>query len=124
MLHRYNPMREPQKELTHDDMWKTLAKHGASRADVEVRPAEPAGPHLQPPAALVWQKPVHTKGLDGKPNGTGYCISVCGQFVIAKVKMGPEIVYTASKRRDGFPAAVLGSVKSFEEAKAVCERAR
>lgn len=118
----YAPMHGPRKEVSQERMNEILAKHvkGAPKPAITVveapRPPERA-------AALVWAKPVRTS-----QEGHGYQQTVCHRFVIAKVRMNAEWVYTASMRRkapDGsdFPAQVLGSRKTPQEAQALCQEA-
>lgn len=117
VMHAYDPLREPREERSIEDMHKVLARHAQ---DVP-KPAVTVKPEPRPPervaAPLVWEKPVKTSD-----DGLGYQQSTCHRFVIAKVRMSAEFIYTASMRRVDPPVAkVLGSFKTADEARQCCE---
>jgi hypothetical protein len=72
---------------------------------------------------LKWQDPVKTG-----PHGTGYMLSACGRFSIAKTTHELGFTYSAwdlsSKSADGGMATSLGCVGTKDEAIARCEAAR
>lgn len=116
-------MHAPKKELTDEDLARTLAKHAPGAIPVPVTAARPPEPHV---AALVWEKPKHDRDGAGQPTGTGHQLSACHRFVVAKVRMKPdEYKYTASMRRvPPLAAEVLGSFSNADDARAICEKHR
>jgi hypothetical protein len=105
----YSPIREPQKEVSQEEMWAKLAKHTKPRVEVKL-PAE-----TRP---LEWQKPVKTS-----PHGAGYMLSACGKFSVTKDMHELGFSYTAWLRTTQ-PATNLGCKLKKEEAMALCEAAR
>jgi hypothetical protein len=87
--------------------------------------ARNAKPHVQvqPKEPLRWHDPVKTG-----PHGTGYMLSECGRYSIAKVMHELGCTYSAwdrsSKTDQGGKATLLGCVGSKEAAIALCEATR
>jgi hypothetical protein len=136
MLHRYDPIREPRKEISHESMVETLKrkvreaveKHaqvngGSGEKAVIHQPPVPSADSgdsrgaVAPTPAISWLKPVRTS-----KDGLGYRKSECGRFVIAKVRLKDVFVYTASRVNHNWPATVLGSFSAASDAQACCER--
>lgn len=113
----YQPMRRPEKGVTQEDMWKTLAKH--SKPDVQVLPETQSA---QQKSGLEWKDPVWTS--QNGPNGAGYRETVCGRFTISKDAHELGFSYTAWRREASFPPTILGLKPTAKEAMALCEAAR
>jgi len=116
----YSPMHPPQKVVTQEDMWKTLAKH-VPQTSVKLPPA--AQSPKEKAAPLEWHKPVRTG------ERSGFVQTVCGRFSISKDASGEEVSYTAWRRmpdtmRDGRPykemPVHLGVFKARADAEAIC----
>lgn len=122
--HGYQPIRPPEKQLTQEDMWKTLAKH--AHAEVRILRENAAQSPKEKPAValrpLKWQKPVRTGEL------SGYVLSQCGRYSISRDSVKGAVMYTAWKRSppdaDGryqLPKANLGVRLTRKEAEHLCE---
>src|SRR3569833_1081710 len=110
----YQPMRRPEKGVSQEDMWKTLAKH--AKPDIQVHP-ETQSP--QEKAPLEWREPVWTSPHG--QNGAGYRETACGRFTISKDAHELGFSYTAWKRESAFPPTVLGVEANAKEAMELCE---
>jgi len=134
MLHRYDPIREPRKEISHESMVETLKRKVREavekHAQVNGGSGEPLGatgraepshdlaqPKPSPTLAISWLKPVRTGN-----SGIGYQRSACGRFAVAKVLCGGVFKYTASRCYTDLPGEPLGSFDAAEKARACCER--
>jgi hypothetical protein len=99
----YVPMHPPKKELTQEDMWRTLAKHAP----------------VPQKAPLEWEKPVKTGPK------SAYILTRCGTYSVSKDASGDMVTYTAWKRPTrGTPEINLGCRMTADEAKALCEANR
>jgi hypothetical protein len=113
----YQPMRRPDKGVTQEDMWKTLAKH--AKPDIQISP-EAQSPKEKAP--LEWKDPVWTS--QHGQNGAGYRETVCGRFTISKDAHELGFSYTAWRREASIPPTILGLGASAKEAMKLCEEAR
>lgn len=113
----YQPMKRPEKGVTQEDMWKTLAKH--AKPDIQIGPKTQSA---QPKAPLEWKDPVWTS--DRGNRGSGYQETVCGLFTISRTEHELGYSYSAWRRESEFPPTSLGVVSSSDEAKKLCEGAR
>lgn len=91
----YAPMHGKRKELTLDDMHRTLAKHVPRETN-----------------KVSWQKPA--KSTDG----TYYVRSVCERYVVCAARSMGKWRYTATDLKG--PKLILGTKDSADEAKALC----
>jgi hypothetical protein len=119
----YSPMHPPRKEVTQEDMWETLKRHlpsGSSLRDATSPVGESPKEKLRVREPLVWLEHVKT-GKD-----TGYVLTQCGRFSVAKVLVYGRPMYHAFKvqviagRRE-YPQTGLGVRLTPEEAKHLCE---
>lgn len=115
----YQPMKRPGKDITQEDMWKTLARHAKPEVDVQVQPAAQSPKEK---SALHWNEPIWTSPHG--PNGAGYRETVCGRFTISKDAHELGFSYTAWKREAQFPPTSLGVKATAKEAMKLCEDAR
>src|SRR5262245_61254110 len=100
--HGYQPMHPPQKEVSHEDMLRILARHASKTK-----------------RRLEWDKPVKTGRL------SGYMKTLCGGWSISKDACRDEVSYTAWRSPTKTEATVnLGCRLKVEEAKALCEADR
>ncbi len=113
----YSPMGKPEKHVTQQQMWETLAKR--AKPQVAVRP-ETQSPQAKAP--LEWKEPVWTS--DRGNRGSGYLETVCGRFTISRTEHELGYSYSAWRREAEFPPTSLGVVSNLDEAKKLCEAAR
>lgn len=106
-------MHGPEKQVTQEDMWKTLAKHSSPKVEVKIEKAgESPKAQLR---VLQWCDPVRTGRL------SGYLLSRCGTYSISKNEGADKFVtYTAWCIA---PKAQLGIVTTREAAEALCQAA-
>lgn len=127
MLHAYDPMLNPRKEVSEDRMREILEKRCREAGHVRIDPPDPARegptdkdiarPPERVPTVLVWQQPVRTT-----KDGQGYQRAVGNRYVVSKVRVMEKFRYTASLcHADESPATPLGSYDTAEEARARCE---
>jgi hypothetical protein len=109
-------MHPPQKDVSQEDMWKVLEKHGGTRPKEGQTPKAELRKTLP---RLEWDKPVKTG------ENSGYLLSLCGLFSISKDSVKGVAMYTAWRRRQGeTPERMLGIRDHLAEAKHLCERDR
>ena len=108
-------MRGPEKHLTQEDMWTTLAKHTKSELPKETPKAE-ATPKAEL-RVLEWCEPVRTGKL------SGYVLTRCGTWSISKdVGKDDFITYTAWRRKtERVDAVMLGCRTTLTEAQHLCQ---
>jgi hypothetical protein len=104
-------MRGPEKHITQEDMWATLAKH--SPVPAPVKPPEAGVSPKEKLPALQWLEPVKTGA------NAGYVRTACGQFSISKDSVFGRAMYTAWKLK-----VELGIRPTRIEAEGLCEAAR
>lgn len=115
-------MREPRKEVSQERMWETLAKHAKAQVEVHRKTVgeSPKEKLRERVDALDWLEPVKT-GKD-----TGYVLTRCGHFSVAKVVVCGKPMYHAFRvtviagKRD-YPQIGLGVRLTPEDAKHLCE---
>jgi len=132
MEYAYNPMREPRKEVTEEQMKETLARRVRESMQKHAERVSIATPGVtvdgeasirlsveasRPRELLQWDKPIRTSD-----DGLGYQRSTCGHFVIAKVRVKDTFQYTCSDCRHS-PARPIGSFTNLAEAQRCCEGA-
>lgn len=109
----YSPMHGPEKQVSQEDMWKTLAKHSSPKIEVQSENIgqSPKAQHL----VLQWQEPVRTGRL------SGYLLTHCGTFSISKdIGKDDFVTYTAWRVS---PKTELGIVATREAAELLCQAA-
>jgi hypothetical protein len=118
----YQPIRPPEKGVTQEDMWKTLAKHAQTEVEVHLlRNAARVGASpkekLRRPLPLVWKQPVKTGEI------SGYVLTRCGRFSISKDSVMGKPMYTAWRRSEtrDLPPLNLGVRLTRNEAERLCE---
>lgn len=114
----YQPMREPQRQVTQEDMWAKLAKHAKTEVEIHLSKAVQS-PQAKPavaPQPLVWLEPVKT-GKD-----CGYVLTRCGRFSIEKRPVNGAPMYMAWRRQEVAHESVsLGIRTTRREAERLCE---
>lgn len=113
----YSPMHRPEKGLTQEDMWTTLAKHAQSEVQIHLQKVgETPKAELRIREPMVWQKPVRTG------DNAGYVLSQCGRFSISKDCVCGAPMYMAWRRRDPpHTSKNLGVRLTLIEAQHLCE---
>jgi len=109
----YQPIHAPQKQVTQEDMWQVLEKHGGTRPKAGQTPKAELLKLLPP---LEWDKPVRTG------ENAGYLLSLCGRYSISKDSVMGKAMYAAWIRRQGeIPERMIGIRDHLDEAKHLCE---
>lgn len=108
----YNPLRRPEKYVTTEDMWTTLAKH----SPVPLQTPKGSESPKEKRRVLVWEKPVKTGEL------AGYVLSADGGFSVDKTPVNGVAMYTAWARRQPPHESInLGVRTTLKEAQHLCE---
>jgi hypothetical protein len=119
----YVPMRDAEKAVTQEDMWKTLAKHAPVEVRVQLSKTEAQTPKAESAIALeplLWNKPVWT-GTHDNPYVCGYILSQCGRFSICKDSVHGKEMYMAWARREPPHASIILGVRPTRaEAEVLC----
>ncbi len=110
----YSPMGPPPKNVSQQDMLAILEKRTSGQPIR--KPAQ--SPPLEPihPGKLLWRPPVLSE--DKK---TGYQETICKRFTVEKSLVEGVPVYCGWKRLNEW-RFVLGSGKTADEAKALCQK--
>lgn len=109
-------MHEPQKEVTQEQMWLTLEKHGGTRPKAGQSPKAELREPLPP---LEWETAVRTG-----PN-SGYALSRCGRYSVSMDSVMGKAMFTAWRRKQGeTPEVLIGIRDTPQEAKHLCEKDR
>lgn len=109
-------MHGPEKNVTQEDMWKTLAKHSS----VPVKPPQSS----ESPEERLFRKPLEWCEPVRTGEKSGYVLSADGAFSVDKSPVKGVPMYTAWARRQPPHASInLGVRLSLAEAQRLCELA-
>lgn len=103
--HGYQPIHEPQRHVSQEEMWAKLAKHSAPKVEIQIPKVGET-----PKAQLQWLDPVKTGPQ------SGYVETACGLWSVTKEGKG---LYFAWKR----PNTDLGTAATVDDGKAICQAA-